>query len=119
MSDMTALVSRLEAVTTRLESLASKGGATGGGGVPESTAESVEEYDSMVIGGKLKKYLDLSAKIGGDVADHAKLVQRAFQIQRQFLDTASKHKSPKPDVFQKVIKPMGDKVQEVQVSEPT
>jgi len=24
----------------------------------------------QVLGGKLKKYLDLSAKIGGDVADH-------------------------------------------------
>ena len=108
MSDMQSLVSRLETVTSQLERLAAQGGARGGGAA-EATAEFVEYFESMVLEGKLKKYLELSAKIGGDVAEHAKLVQSTFQTQRQFLDTASKHKMPKPDILQKVTKPTSDK----------
>jgi adenylyl cyclase-associated protein len=32
-----------------------------------------------IIQGSLSQYLQLSAKLGGDVATHAKLVEKAFQ----------------------------------------
>lgn len=54
---------------------------------PPPPAELIEEpADKMsvaafndIIQGSLSQYLQLSAKLGGDVATHAKLVEKAFQ----------------------------------------
>lgn len=47
-----------------------------------------------ILQGSLSQYLQLSAKLGGDVATHAKLVEKAFQAQSQFLTLASQSKAP-------------------------
>lgn len=49
---------------------------------------------SDIIQGSLSQYLQLSAKLGGDVATHSKLVEKAFQAQSQFLTVASQSKAP-------------------------
>eukprot|EP01137_Pigoraptor_chileana_P034120 Opistho-2@26187 len=85
MAELAALVSRLEAVTARLEGL-SKGGAapaSSGAGASGPVAPFVEEYDE-IVSGPLKKYLDLANDIGGDVKTHADSVQKAFAAQRVF-----------------------------------
>lgn len=110
--DLANLVNRLEAVTARLERVSSRGG--GGGGADAGNSEIVEEFDSQVLGGKLKTYFELSAKIGGEVQEHAALVKATFQTQREFIVAVSKHKAPPPDVFQKATAPIAKRVDEVQ-----
>ncbi|KAL5493171.1 hypothetical protein EMCRGX_G014309 [Ephydatia muelleri] len=108
--NLASLVTRLETVTAKLESLASRGGGAGGGSsaAADVLAEFVEEYDNQILGGKLKEYLALSDKIGGDVSLQAKLVQQVFQEQRKYLLLASKYKLPKPDLLEKAVKHLSD-----------
>ena len=53
----------------------------------------MEGFDE-IVSGSLKKFLDLSATIGGDVKKQADLVAAAFQAQRDFLGVVSKSKAP-------------------------
>lgn len=55
-----------------------------------------------IIQGPVAQYLQLSTKIGGDVASHSKLVEKAFQAQAQFLTVTSQSKAPsnQTDIFQ-------------------
>lgn len=102
-ADLAGLVSRLETVTTRLESVAARGG--GGGGVVVSS-EFLDAYDADVVGGNLKTFMEVSATIGADVLEHAKLFQAAFSAQRDFLVVVAQTKTPKPDKLQELIKPL-------------
>jgi adenylyl cyclase-associated protein len=73
MSDLPALLKRLESVTGRLEELASKGGVATGSkpaanGTSGSSAAFVEAFDE-ILSGPVKQYLELSAKVGGLVND--------------------------------------------------
>lgn len=45
----------------------------------QSTNMSIVGYEDL-LSGPVKKYLELSHKIGGDVATHSKLVEKAFQL---------------------------------------
>lgn len=47
-----------------------------------------------IIQGPLSQYLQFSAKIGGDVAIHSKLVEKAFRAQSEFLTIASRSAAP-------------------------
>jgi len=93
-----ALIARLEVATTRLESLTAGSGSGAGAsaGGDGSSAEFVEEYE-VILNGSLKNYLDLSAKIGGEVNEQAAMVERAFRAQRAFLVIVSKSKNPNDD----------------------
>ena len=46
------------------------------------------------MSGSLKTYLDISKSIGGEVADQAVLVERAFKEQRTFLKMAGNSNKP-------------------------
>lgn len=46
--------------------------------LPEVKAMSVASYEE-IMAGPVSEYLKLSQKIGGDVASHSKLVDKAFQ----------------------------------------
>ena len=67
----------------------------------------------QVMQGKLVKYFELSAKLGGDIAQHvrpvsfprfhvhmssfqAEIVKSAFQVQVAFITSAGTHKAPPP-----------------------
>lgn len=45
----------------------------------QSTSMSVAGYEDLLTG-PVREYLALSQKIGGDVATHSKLVEKAFQL---------------------------------------
>ncbi len=74
---------------------------------------SVTEFDD-ILDGPLKKFLDVSAKIGNDVAKHAEMVRAAFDAQREFVLLASKAKQPSADELPELLKPMSDKIAEIQ-----
>ncbi|KAJ9597626.1 hypothetical protein L9F63_011532, partial [Diploptera punctata] len=105
------LLNRLERVTTRLEQTV--GIATETGVLNQQVAEEPpiklqpppppslppEQQGKMsitafnaILQGPLAQFLQLSAKIGGDVATHSKLVEKAAQA--QFLATAAQSKAP-------------------------
>ncbi|RMX46727.1 hypothetical protein pdam_00015675 [Pocillopora damicornis] len=107
--DLSALVARLEAVTSRLEAAADKAG----GGEPADLGVIVEEYD-QVLKGNVAEFFKLSSKIGGDVDTQAKLAKKVFDSQREFIVLASTCQKPSQDEFAKILKPQADCIGEVQ-----
>lgn len=107
--DLSALVARLEAVTSRLEAAADKAG----GGEPADLGVIVEEYD-QVLKGNVAEFFKLSSKIGGDVDTQAKLAKKVFDAQREFIVLASTCQKPSQDEFAKILKPQADCIGEVQ-----
>ncbi|XP_076176279.1 adenylyl cyclase-associated protein 1 isoform X1 [Ptiloglossa arizonensis] len=59
----------------------------------KSVSMSVAGYEDL-LAGPVKEYLQLSEKIGSDVATHSKLVEKAFQIQLEFIRTAATRAAP-------------------------
>lgn len=107
--DLSALVARLEAVTSRLEAAADKAG----GGEPADLGVIVEEYD-QVLKGNVAEFFKLSSKIGGDIDTQAKLAKKVFDAQREFIVLASTCQKPSQDEFAKILKPQADCIGEVQ-----
>ncbi|KAM9384134.1 adenylyl cyclase-associated protein 1 [Pholidichthys leucotaenia] len=106
------LVQRLELAVSKLESISSPAGNAGdsaGGAV----SVYVEAFDAIVKG-PVADYLCLSQKIGCDVQKQAKMIEDAFNAQRQFLVTASTSKKPSETVLQQLLKPVCDLVTKVQ-----
>ncbi|CAH3143559.1 unnamed protein product [Pocillopora meandrina] len=99
--DLSALVARLEAVTSRLEAAADKAG----GGEPAGL---------KVLKGNVAEFFKLSSKIGGDVDTQAKLAKKVFDSQREFIVLASTCQKPSQDEFAKILKPQADCIGEVQ-----
>jgi len=107
-----AVVSRLEKVATRLESMSVGKGSGGNADDPESDPI-VVGYDEFMKGA-YKTFRDLAAKIGGDVEAQAKLMDKAFNAQRAFMVLVAKCKTPSQDVLQKLLLPTGNAIGEVQ-----
>lgn len=74
---------------------------------------SVQGYQSIVQG-PLANYLQLSTQIGGDVAEHAKLVQGAFQAQLQYLSLASQRSKPPSNEELQLLQPTSQYIQAIQ-----
>ncbi|XP_076083669.1 adenylyl cyclase-associated protein 1-like isoform X1 [Mytilus galloprovincialis] len=102
-------VDRLEAVAVRLEGLAVKTGtsAPSSSAVSDVVAPYVTAFDDLVKG-SVGQFLDLSNKIGGDVAKIGEIVSKAFQEQRQLLVVASKSKKPADGDLAKLLQPLSD-----------
>ncbi|KAJ8670581.1 hypothetical protein QAD02_001840 [Eretmocerus hayati] len=87
-----------------------------------SVASVVEVVKSMslsayedILAGPFQDYLQYSQKIGGDVATHSKLVDKAFQIQLQFLKTAASRPAPTSQSEQvSLLGPTSAQIQEIQ-----
>lgn len=94
----------------KLEGLADKKQAGGNDG--ESSA-SVQAFDA-IIAGSFQTYLNLSKKIGDDVAKHSLMVEAAFKAQRAYLVVAAKSKKPDDSVLPELLKPTSDKICEIQ-----
>eukprot|EP00002_Diphylleia_rotans_P009457 TRINITY_DN1970_c0_g1_i1.p2 TRINITY_DN1970_c0_g1~~TRINITY_DN1970_c0_g1_i1.p2 ORF type:complete len:466 (-),score=118.57 TRINITY_DN1970_c0_g1_i1:2393-3790(-) len=98
---MDPVLQRLEAVTARLEALAAGKGAApsssaaAAAAAPSAAGESrtVTEFDQFVAD-SAKPFLDVSAKIGGDVTTQLAFIQDALQENRKLVDLASKAKKP-------------------------
>ncbi|KAL7785964.1 adenylate cyclase associated N terminal domain-containing protein [Trichoderma ceciliae] len=135
MHNLTTLIKRLEAATSRLEDIASSTELpkdVPGLGQPatplsdtavaplpptlkepqEALPESIEDFD-VFLNTSLDKYVKLSNHLGGVVAQQASYVLKGFQEQRRFLLIATK--AAKPDisgpsltVYQKLLKPINE-----------
>jgi len=60
---------------------------------PEPVPESIEEFDAF-LDSSVAKYVGLSKKLGGLVAQQAAKIQQGFQAQRHFLLITTKAKKP-------------------------
>jgi len=119
---MENLISRLEAVTTRLENIASRKEAQQVNNSQASSADTIDEAMSSpsvaafdgIAQGTFAKFVSLSQKIGGDVDGQVNLLKGAFAAERDFLVKASKCKEPSAGELQSLLKPIGDKIAEIQ-----
>ncbi|KAF2849482.1 hypothetical protein T440DRAFT_499694 [Plenodomus tracheiphilus IPT5] len=131
-SQLTSMIRRLEAATSRLEDIASSSFPNGGepdttgatastatsshGAAPaisvpdatpqvlaESAPPAIEAFDDLV-NGELKTWLDLSGKLGDVIEGQSKAVQQAFAAQRQFLFIANKAKKPDDRTMMELLK---------------
>lgn len=123
MYNLTTIIKRLEAATSRLEdlatitppgsedalapttpaagsrvalpTLAATGNASAAPPPPaaEPLPQSVEEFDE-IIGSEVANYVALSEEIGGLIAEQAKAVEKCFAEQRKFLIITTKAKKP-------------------------
>jgi len=108
MDDLSSLVSRLEAVALRLE------GSSGGSAASSASAAAFVAAFDAIISSSFKTFMDCSKKIGGDVATIAGLTEAAFKAERNFLDMASKSKKPGDKDLPLLLKPISDKISEIQ-----
>ncbi|XP_018349600.1 PREDICTED: adenylyl cyclase-associated protein 1 isoform X2 [Trachymyrmex septentrionalis] len=75
---------------------------------------SIAGYEDF-LAGPVKEYLQLSKKIGGDVDVHSKLVEKAFQIQLQFIHMAASRPAPTNQSEQvSLFAPMSAQIQQIQ-----
>ncbi|KAH9207735.1 adenylyl cyclase-associated protein-like protein [Leptodontidium sp. 2 PMI_412] len=138
MHNLTTLIKRLEAATSRLEDMAASSidiQAINGAPTPaptgplpappvakapepkpiqEALPESVEDFDAF-IAGTVKKFVNLSDELGGPVAEQASSVLRAFAGQRKFILITTKAKKPdmSSPVFMQLLKPLQDSITSV------
>ncbi|SPP79922.1 adenylyl cyclase-associated protein 1 isoform X1 [Drosophila guanche] len=81
--------------------------------VPPSSIMSVAGFEDIVAG-PLSKYLTLSAKIGGDVAQHAELVRSVFALQQQYVTLATQIAQPAQPKQAELLKPTSTQISAIQ-----
>ncbi|EDW45488.1 GM16624 [Drosophila sechellia] len=67
-----------------------------------------------IVAGPLSQYLTLSAKIGGDVAQHAELVRSAFGSQLQYVTLATQIAQPAQPKQAELLKPTSTQISAIQ-----
>nr|CAH7766051.1 unnamed protein product [Callosobruchus chinensis] len=67
-----------------------------------------------IISGPLADYFKISQKIGGDVAEHSKMVNDAFKAQMDYLKLASESAQPPQGEIVNLLRPTSDKISTVQ-----
>ncbi|KAJ6648532.1 Adenylyl cyclase-associated protein 1, partial [Pseudolycoriella hygida] len=77
------------------------------------TSMSVLGYQD-IVSGPLFEYINLSKKIGGDVAVHAEAVEKAFNAQLAYVTLASTSAQPSPGDQQQLLKPTSDQITIIQ-----
>lgn len=124
-NDLDAFVSRLELIADRLEIifvpicelLKQNSLFLLQSTLPNKSEEvrnmSVAGYQDL-IQGSLAAYLKLSRELGGDVAEHALIVEKAFQVQLQFLVTASQSRSPSQSEQMSLLQPTSQQISAIQ-----
>jgi adenylyl cyclase-associated protein len=76
-------------------------------------AMSVNAYEDIILG-SLAQYLDLSNKIGDDVAKHADFVKKAFDAQLKYVTMASQSSAPSQSELPKLLQPTSDQINAIQ-----
>ncbi|XP_063979487.1 adenylyl cyclase-associated protein 1 isoform X2 [Diachasmimorpha longicaudata] len=74
---------------------------------------SINDYID-ILNGPVAEYLQLSQTIGGDVAPHSKLVEKAFQIQLEFLRTATSSPPANQSEEMALLSPTSLQIQAIQ-----
>ncbi|KAH8172652.1 adenylyl cyclase-associated protein [Sarocladium implicatum] len=142
MHNLTTLIKRLEAATSRLEDIATSTElpkdvpalkdtilSPPAASTPQPTAaptpppaaeelpESIEDFDNF-LNSSVERFVKLSNEIGGVVAKQAAEVAKGFKEQRKFLVLTTKAKKPdikgsEMAVLQNILKPINDAVMTV------
>lgn len=82
---------------------------------PETLSNMSVQAFADILQGPFAQYLAISQQIGGDVADHSKIVNRAFQAQHQYLNIVSQSKQPSNSSEQiTLLKPTSDQITAIQ-----
>lgn len=103
-AELSSLVSRLEAVTTRLEKAAGGGGAGDAG----PSAEMVTEYEDY-IAQYINPFVTATNKIASeDVKKAGALLKELAEEQKKFLVIVSQHAEPSQEVIAKLLQPSSD-----------
>jgi len=116
--DITKLVSRLETVAQRLESVEKQlasgghGGSASGGAAAGPSSASASEYQTL-IDTFIVKVQQHAAKIDPTVKQQADLLLAAVNAQKHFLELAAKSKKPSDAVFQQLLKPTSDAISQI------
>lgn len=76
-------------------------------------AMSVNAYEDIILG-PLAQFLELSAKIGDDVAKQVDFVKKAFNAQLQYLTMASQSAAPHASEISSLLKPTSDQIMAIQ-----
>lgn len=76
-------------------------------------AMSVNAYEDIILG-PLAQFLELSSKIGNDVATQAESVKKAFDAQFQYIKMASQSAAPDPSEISNLLKPTSDQIMGIQ-----
>lgn len=76
-------------------------------------AMSVNAYQDIILG-SLAQFLELSKKIGDDVAAQAEFVQKAFAAQLQYVTMASQSAAPDQSELPKLLQPTSEQIGNVQ-----
>ncbi|XP_067424453.1 adenylyl cyclase-associated protein 2 isoform X2 [Emydura macquarii macquarii] len=119
MAETQVLMERLEKAVIRLESLFSDSHRSIGmecravNGVNGGVAPYVEAFDRL-LNGSVAEFLRNSKILEGDVKTHAEMVRAAFQAQRAFLLLVSQYQEPQESEMAMLLKPISDKIQEIQ-----
>uniref|UniRef100_A0A8C3H9U8 Adenylyl cyclase-associated protein n=1 Tax=Chrysemys picta bellii TaxID=8478 RepID=A0A8C3H9U8_CHRPI len=119
MAETQVLMERLEKAVIRLESLFSDSHRSIGmecgavNGVNGGIAPYVEAFDRL-LNGSVAEFLRNSKVLEGDVKIHAEMVRAAFQAQRAFLLLVSQYQEPQESEMAVLLKPISDKIQEIQ-----
>lgn len=79
----------------------------------EPKAMSVNAYEDIILG-PLAQFLELSAKIGDDVATQADFVKKAFNVQLQYVTMASQSAAPDQSEIGHLLKPTSSQIMEIQ-----
>jgi len=91
--DLVKRIERLETILLRIES--KLGGSAPGGATGGATGSAALDAWDKLINDFYKNFVELSKKLGGDVATQVALLDKVVAEIRKFLETASK--TPKPD----------------------
>ncbi|KAM3928859.1 adenylyl cyclase-associated protein 2 [Leptodactylus fuscus] len=119
MAEVHGLMDRLEKAVIRLETALATSCFSKStendvfNGLNGGVAPYVEAFDALMTG-SLKQYLKNSKILGGDVEIHATLVENAFKAERVFLVFASQHQQPPEAELALLLKPISEKILEVQ-----
>ncbi|XP_075388521.1 adenylyl cyclase-associated protein 2 [Tenrec ecaudatus] len=119
MAGLPELMERLERAVVRLELLSAESSRPPRdcgevNGVNGGMAPSVEAFDKLMKS-VVAEFLRNSRTLAGDVEIHAEMVHSAFQAQRAFLLMASQHQQPQENDMAALLKPVSDKIQEIQM----
>jgi adenylyl cyclase-associated protein len=74
---------------------------------------SVNAYEDIILG-SLAQFLDLSKKIGDDVATQADFVKKAFDAQFEYVKMASQSSAPDQSELPKLLQPTSDQITAIQ-----
>lgn len=76
-------------------------------------AMSVNAYEDIILG-SLAQFLELSKKIGDDVATQADFVKKAFDAQLKYVTMASQSAAPDQSELPKLLQPTSEQINNVQ-----